>query len=132
MHKYTIFGLVIISLLVSVPPVFPKTNCYSNSIIQGWINERDTAAKIVIQQWANGGSIEDMASNVAVIFTDEIYTRGMCRDSLQFLQRHLIIPDKNCDLKMETLPSLILNYFLGFDILVPYIQSEKPKTGVKK
>ena len=132
MHKYTIIGLVIISLFVGVSTAFAKTNCYSNSIIQGWINERDTAAKIVLQQWANGVPIEDMTSNVAVIFTNEVYTRSMCRDSLQFLQSHLIIPDKDCDLQMETMPSHILNYFLGFDILVPYILPETPKTGVKK
>ncbi|MBC8460201.1 MAG: hypothetical protein H8D67_19625 [Deltaproteobacteria bacterium] len=127
MRKHTLLGLLIMFLIASAPIVFAETNCYSNSIIQEWLRERDAAARIVIQQWAKGAPMEDMASDVALVFTNEVYIRSMCRDSLEFLRQHLIIPDKEYNLKVETLPALILKYFFGFDILSPCAQSETGK-----
>lgn len=124
MRKNTLFSLLIMFLIISAPTAFAETNCYSNSIIQEWFKERDAAARIVIQQWAKGAPVEDMTSDVAVIFTNEVYIRSVCRNSLEFINEHLIIPDKEYNLKVETLPALILKYFLGFDILSPYAQSE--------
>ena len=130
MRKHTLFGLLIMFLITGAPTVFAETNCYSNSIIQEWLRERDAAARTVIQQWAKGAPLEDMASNIAVIFTSEVYIRSLCRDSLEFLRQHLIIPDKEYNLKVETLPALILKYFLGFDILSPCTQSETGKQEI--
>lgn len=124
MRKHTLFGLLIMFLVMGAPMAFAETNCYSDPIVQEWLRERDAAARIVIQQWAKEAPLEDMVSNIAVIFTSEVYIRSVCRDSLEFLQQHLIIPDKEYNLKVETLPALILKYFLGFDILSPCTQSE--------
>lgn len=132
MRKYILFGFLVMLLVTSGPAALAETNCYSNSIIQGWLKERDAAARSVIQQWARGAPLEDMASDVAVIFTNEVYIRSMCRDSLEFLNKHLIIPDKEYNLKVETLPALILKYFLGFDILSPSTQFQTGKQEIDK
>ena len=125
MRQCKLFGFLFMIMVATAPQALAETNCYSNAIIQGWLKQRDVAARNVIQQWARGAALEDIAPNIAVIFTNEVHIRCMCRNSLEFLDKHLIIPDKEYNLKVETLPALILKYLIGFDILSPYTQFPK-------
>ena len=109
-------------------------NCYSDSVVKGWIEERDRAEEYVVQVWARGGSPEQFASEVAVILSNELYMCSKCRDEGEFLKTNLHILGKGSDPKVETVPGMILERLVGHEMLSPWKQfpSEKRKGVAEK
>ena len=109
-------------------------SCYSDSVVKGWIEERDRAEEYVVQIWARGGSPEQFASEVAVILSNELYMCSKCRDEGEFLKTNLHILGKGSDPKVETVPGVILERLVGYEMLSPRKQfpSYKKKEAAKR
>jgi len=109
-------------------------SCYSDKVVKGWIEERDRAEEYVVQAWARGAAPEQVASQVAVILSNEIYMCSKCRDERNFLKSNLHILGKGSDPKVETVPGMILERLVGYEILSPRIQfpSNKRKGVAEK
>jgi len=97
-------------------------SCYSDTVVKGWIEERDMAEEYVVQVWAKGGSPEQFASEVAVILSNELYMCSKCRDEGEFLKTNLHILGKGSEPKVETVPGMILERLVGYEMLSPRIQ----------
>ncbi len=68
-----------------------------------------------------GMPVEDLASDIAVIFADEIYILSKCREQTDFLNTHVYVIN-GTDPQVETVPAIILEKVLGHDILSPWNQ----------
>ena len=97
-------------------------SCYSDKVVKGWNEERDRAEEYVVQAWTRGASPEQLASRVAVILSNELYMLSKCRDERNFLKSNLHILGKGPDPKLETVPGIILERLVGYEILSPRIQ----------
>lgn len=97
-------------------------SCYSDTVVKGWIEERDRAEEYVVQVWAKGGSPEQFASEVAVILSNELYMSSKCREEGEWLKTNLHILGKGSDPKVETVPGMILERLVGHEMLSPRIQ----------
>ena len=102
-------------------------SCYSDTVVKGWIEERDRAEEYVVQVWAKGGSPEQFASEVAVILSNELYMCSKCREEGEWLKANLHILGKGPDPKLETVPGIILERLVGYEILSPWIQFSSNK-----
>jgi len=109
-------------------------SCFSDSVVKGWIEERDRAEEYVVQVWARGGSPEQFASEVAVILSNELYMCSKCRDEGEFLKTNLHILGKGSDPKVETVPGMILERLVGREMLSPWKQfpTDKKKEAAKR
>ena len=94
-------------------------SCYVDSTVRQWLEERDRAAEHMVQAWAQGAPLEDLAADVAVIISNEIYVSSMCRDSKDFQKEHLLIANAGPNPKVATLPAVILERLVGYQILSP-------------
>lgn len=99
-------------------------SCYSDKVVKGWIEERNRAEEYVVQVWARGASPEQFESQVAVIVSNELYMCSKCREEgeREWLKTNLHILGKSSDPKVETVPGMILERLVGYEMLSPRIQ----------
>lgn len=103
-------------------------NCYSDSVVRRWVEESNQAAESVLQQWAQGRPPQDFAPAVAVILANEFYIFSHCREQADFVKSHVYIVNTGNNPKVETVPAVILERALGYDILSPRAQV-RPEAG---
>ena len=94
-------------------------SCYSDRVVKGWLTERDRSEERVVQLWARGASPDEFAPHVAVILANELYICSQCRDEKEFLEQNVHILGKASEPKVENVPGMILERFMGYDILSP-------------
>lgn len=114
-----VFALWAVILDVSVAI---SEDCWSDTVVKMWLEERDTAEEHVVQIWAKGASPEEFAPEVAVILSNEFYVCSKCRDQEDFLKRNLHVLGRGSDPKVETVPGMILEHSVGREILSPWSQ----------
>lgn len=104
-------------------------DCYTDTIVKRWIEERDEAAEHVVQAWIRGASVEEFASDVAVILSNELYVCSQCRDQRRFLEGNIYILKGKFHPKLETVPGSILERLVGRDLLSPWTQFPLAQKG---
>ena len=121
MIKLMIFGL---SLLIGIctSSTVLAGDCHSDTVVKRWLEERDGAAKQVVQVWIKGAQPDDYASDVAVTLSNELYICSKCRGQEDFLTQNLIILGKESNPNVKTVPGMILEYLVGQELLSPYNQ----------
>ena len=97
-------------------------DCYSDTVVKRWIEERDRAAEKVVQDWARGASPDEFAPGVAVIIADELFVCSQCRDQKNFLKEKIYILKGGSHPKVENVPGMILEHLVGSDLLSPWRQ----------
>ena len=108
-------------------------DCYTDTIVKRWLEERDEAAEHVVQEWIRGALLEEFASEVAVILSNELYVCSQCRDQKGFLEGNIYILKGKFHPKLETVPGIILERLVGHDLLSPWTQFPlAQKGGAKK
>ena len=113
------FALWVVILDVSVAV---SGDCYSDTIVKRWLEERDRAEEHVVQVWAKGASPEEFAPEVAVILSNEFYVCSKCRDQEDFLKGNLHVLGRGSNPKVETVPGMILEHLVGREMLSPWSQ----------
>jgi len=133
MKKLIGFGVFLVVIALSGSAAIAGS-CYSDTVVKGWIEERDRAEECLVQAWARGASPEQFASRVAVILSNELYVSSKCRDEGEFLKTNLHILGKGSDPKVETVPGMILERLVGYEMLSPWKQfpSYKKKEAAKR
>lgn len=121
MKKTMVSLLVLLGVILTISQA-SAGSCYSDSIVMGWIAERDRAERTVIQAWAKGASPQDLAPDIALLLSNEFYICSKCRDNTQFLKNHLHILNNGSSPKVETVPAMILERLIGYPILSPHLQ----------
>jgi hypothetical protein len=121
MKRLMICILFLASMALSVSNTIAG-DCYSDTVVKRWIQERDRAAERVVQAWAKGASPGDFAQDVAVIISNEFYVCSTCRDQNNFLSENLNILNNGSSPKVETVPAMILEHLVGEKILSPWRQ----------
>ena len=95
-------------------------DCRHDPIVRDWIIERDQAEQDLLSDWAKGAPTERLASHVGIIVSSELFIGSKCRTE-GFLKQNLHFLGKDSDdLRVETLPCMILERILGKDILSPH------------
>ena len=94
-------------------------NCRTDAVAKRWVDERNRAEVLVLQSWARGETVDRYASQVALIFSDELYLCSACRNDGAFLKENLHVLGKGVDPTVETIPGMILERFLGKGFLSP-------------
>lgn len=117
--KRLLICLFLLQAAILGPAQAVAADCYSDGIVQRWLDERDRAAERVVQIWARGAPLEDLVSEVAVMLSNEIYVCSKCREQEGFLRENLILLGRGSEPKVETVPAIILERLLGTDLLSP-------------
>ncbi len=120
--KRSIICFILVSAMVLNVSTAMAGDCNSDLVVKRWIKERDKVEEHVVQIWAQGASPEEFASKVAVILSNEFYVGSRCRNESDFLARNLHILNKGSNLKVETVPAMILEHLVGHQILSPWNQ----------
>ena len=82
--------------------------CDNDPLVRRWVQEQDRAAVRMLQSWAAGASMDELAEDTAVIIGNTVYIQARCRDDVVFLKRTLLLFDAGPNLCIEVLPSIIL------------------------
>jgi len=133
MKKFLIH-IIYLVIIVTSPTMAIAGECYSDTVVKRWIDERDRAEERVLQLWAKGSSTEDFASHVAVILSNEFYICSKCRNNGEFLGQSIHVLKKGTSsLKVESVPAIILERMVGQELLSPWQQFPAKKgKGVAK
>ena len=133
MKRVMVCFFVLCAMIFEVSTVMAG-DCYSDTVVKGWLEERDRAAEHVVQVWARGASPKEFASKVAVILSNEFFICAHCRNQKQFLEDHIQILNGVSQPKVKNVPGMILEYLIGHDILSPWSQfpAEKRREEVAK
>lgn len=94
-------------------------DCRHDPIVRGQTVERDRAEQRLLSRWAKGAPNSELASQVGIIVSCELFIASMCRNEVFLKQNLHFLGTGNEDLRVETLPCLILERVLGKDILLP-------------
>lgn len=121
MKKLIIYVFFLLAVISNASTLMAG-NCYSDTIVKRWIEERDRMEEHVVQVWAKGANPEEYASEVAVISANELYIISKCREENEFLKNNLHILGKSSEPNVETVPAMILERLVGHDILSPWKQ----------
>jgi len=114
-----VFWFVAICTFLGVSPGM-AADCRHDPIVRDWIIERDQAEQHLLSEWAKGAPTDKLASDVSVILSSELFIASKCR-SEGFLKQNLhFLGAGSDDLRVETLPCMILERILGKDILSPH------------
>lgn len=93
-------------------------DCNDNSVVQIWLAEREEASKKILRHWAQGGSLDEVAREIAVVVSNEMYILGVCRDP-DFLKENPVVCGAVSIPSLDSLPALILQHIAKKDILSP-------------
>lgn len=126
--------IFLLGLMILNVPIVTAGDCYSDTVVKGWLKERDRAAEHVVQIWARGAPPEEFASEVAIILSNEFFMCTHCRSQERFLEGHIYILNGVSHPKVENVPGMILEYLIGEKILSPWSQfpAEKRREEVAK
>jgi hypothetical protein len=95
-------------------------DCRHDPIVRDWIIERDQSEQRLLREWAKNAPTDKLASDVGIIVSSELFIASKCR-SESFLKQNLhFLGAGSDDLRVETLPCMILERVLGKDILSPH------------
>ena len=119
MRKIIMF---IIGFLVGFTSIAAASSCHTDRIVARWIEERNELSIQVIQEWAKGASVDDLSPAIATIISNELLTCSKCRNDTDFVQKKLILLNSKTEPRVETVPAIILEHYLGNDILSPHRQ----------
>ena len=117
-----------ICFMMGFGPVAVNASCYSDRIVSRWLEERDELAVSVLQDWAAGTSIEDLAPDIAAMMSNEVITCSKCSNENDFITENLFILTSENEPELDKVPAIILEHFLGKDLLSPYVQFPGGKT----
>jgi len=127
MRKLSIY---IILILMAACPVAVHASCYSDRIVSRWLEERDELAVRVLQDWAAGAAVEELSSDIAAIMANEVITCSKCSNDGAFIQENLFILTGETEPDLNKVPAIILEHFLGKNLLSPYVQFPGNKTDI--
>lgn len=115
--KKLVFCLVFYGLLPAL--LAYAGDCNDNSVVQIWLAGKEEASKKILRHWAQGGSLDEVAREIAVVISNEMYILGVCRDYPDFLREKLLIYGARPNPGVDSLPALILERIAKKDILSP-------------
>ena len=128
--KVNIVFRFMVGCLFLGPSASMALDCRSDSVVRDWIVERDNAEKRVLKQWATGAPAGEYADGVGIIVSSELFIGSSCR-SPAFLKQNLhFLGVGGKDLRVETVPCIILERLMGKDILSPHRNFPK-KEGLR-
>ena len=119
MRKLFFFSVL---FLILVAPLAVHASCYSDRIVSRWLEERDELAVGVVQSWAAGVPVEELSNDIAAIMANEVITCSKCSNDAEFLMKNLYILTGKTEPDVARVPAIILEHFLGNDLLSPYVQ----------
>ena len=132
MKKLCVYAVVLVVVFSGVSSAFAGS-CQSDTVVKRWIEERDKVAVHIVQAWAGGIAPKELASEIAVVLSNEFYICSKCRDQKDFLKANLILLGRGSNPKVETVPGMILEYLVGHELLSPWSQfPSDSRRGVTK
>lgn len=133
MKKLCVYAVILVVAFSGVSFAFAGS-CQSDTVVKRWIEERDRKAVHIVRAWAGGTTPRELASEIAVILSNEFYMCSKCRNEIDFLKTNLRILNGGSSPKMETIPAVILEQLMGYPVLSPWTQfpaRKRDKEGVE-
>lgn len=123
--------LILVLILFSFLPFQQAlADCSNDSVVKNLISERNTKAKQLLKKWVRNTGNKDIASLAAEIWSNETFIQGICLNDPDFLKINLIfVNSKNNEVKVETIPVIILEWLMHDDFLSPYKQYPEKGTS---
>ena len=121
MKKLCVYAVFLVIVFSGVSSAFAGS-CQSDTVVKRWIEERDRITVHIVQAWAGGTAPKELASEIAVVLSNEFYICSKCRNEIDFLKTNLRILNGGSSPKMETIPAVILEQLIGYPVLSPWTQ----------
>jgi len=123
---------VMLGMVFLTAPAYGADSCEYNSIVQGWIVERDREALNLVRAWLSGEPKETLAPFVGLVWTSETKITALCRNETDFLDRHcMLYGNLTFPLTVDTVPPLLFERLVKDDILSPGRQYRKKGKEVR-
>ena len=133
MKKLCVYAVFLVVVFSGLSSAFAGS-CRSDTVVKRWIEERDKIAVHIVQAWAGGTDPKELASEIAVVLSNEFYICSKCRNEIDFLKTNLRILNGRSSPKVETIPAVILEQLIGYPVLSPWTQfpaRKRDKKGVE-
>ena len=121
MKKVSVYTVFLVIIFSGVSSAFAGS-CQYDTVVKRWIEERDKTAVQIVQVWARGIDPEELASEIAVVLSNEFYICSKCRNEIDFLKQNLRILNGGSKPKVETIPAVLLEQLIGYPVFSPWTQ----------
>jgi len=124
---------VMLGMILLNATAYGASSCEYNTIVQGWIAERDRDALRLTRAWLSGEHKETLAPLVGLVLEAEIKVSSICRNEVDFLERNRLLYGKlTYPLTVDTVPPHVFQRIIGDDMLSPERQYREEKKEVRR